>query len=303
MFPKAMYQDFSTRTSFHSTLRSKLCFCQKEEKMEMNFTEPHRTPLRVEDLPLRVTSGKPTYLLRLALHQEALRLSTSSATAGGGSTGSGSGVGYIEPFSCRSVVHPTQRPAIQNPADKVRTPTQPHKEKESRKPRAKGTGSQPSSKLSSPNLGKTRSLPSSPLRPQQSGNFAPIASRNPHPSATPFRVPVSYSTLPDLEDLDSSPNSQQRSVSYMQQLQRLHGFCEVEEKDCYLDPVTGELVFAANFLRKSGRCCGHRCRHCPFKILSSEDAVEFCTSSEDDDAESRSEDSWNSSSSSTSDSN
>ena len=32
----------------------------------------------------------------------------------------------------------------------------------------------------------------------------------------------------------------------------------------YVDPDTGYTVFTATGLRARGKCCGSRCRHCPF---------------------------------------
>lgn len=36
------------------------------------------------------------------------------------------------------------------------------------------------------------------------------------------------------------------------------------EEDFYTDPKSGMLVLTAEFLKKRGKCCGKRCRHCPY---------------------------------------
>ncbi|KAJ1425163.1 hypothetical protein B484DRAFT_307571, partial [Ochromonadaceae sp. CCMP2298] len=32
----------------------------------------------------------------------------------------------------------------------------------------------------------------------------------------------------------------------------------------YKDPSTGYTVFTASLHRQRGKCCGNRCRHCPY---------------------------------------
>jgi hypothetical protein len=36
----------------------------------------------------------------------------------------------------------------------------------------------------------------------------------------------------------------------------------------YLDPVSGYTVFTEVFHRKRGKCCGNKCRHCPFNHVN-----------------------------------
>ena len=50
----------------------------------------------------------------------------------------------------------------------------------------------------------------------------------------------------------------------MPDYEELHTKACAEGKSGYIDPKTGYLVFTALALKKTGRCCGNDCRHCPF---------------------------------------
>jgi hypothetical protein len=41
-----------------------------------------------------------------------------------------------------------------------------------------------------------------------------------------------------------------------------------EEKDFYLDPKSGYVVFTEKYHLKRGSCCKSGCRHCPFGFRS-----------------------------------
>ena len=45
---------------------------------------------------------------------------------------------------------------------------------------------------------------------------------------------------------------------------RAHDDAVARGESSYVDPVTGFLVFTAEFLSERGRCCGSGCRHCPY---------------------------------------
>ena len=45
-----------------------------------------------------------------------------------------------------------------------------------------------------------------------------------------------------------------------------HSKAVSEGQPCYLDLVTGLMVFTAAFLAERGSCCDSGCRHCPFVI-------------------------------------
>ncbi len=51
----------------------------------------------------------------------------------------------------------------------------------------------------------------------------------------------------------------------MPDYEELHTQACAEGKSGYIDPKTGHLVFTALALKKTGRCCGNDCRHCPFE--------------------------------------
>lgn len=54
-------------------------------------------------------------------------------------------------------------------------------------------------------------------------------------------------------------------VSEKQQLiQKLHNQACKENKEFYLDPDTGRMVFTSVYHLNKGGCCQSGCRHCPY---------------------------------------
>ena len=90
---------------------------------------------------------------------------------------------------------------------------------------------------------------------QSAGKEGRSRNRAPHPTARPFRVPLSASDM-KISDIENTP--------HYALCDRLHSMCLNDGSDCYLDPLSGELIFAAPFLAAGGRCCRSQCRHCPF---------------------------------------
>jgi hypothetical protein len=43
--------------------------------------------------------------------------------------------------------------------------------------------------------------------------------------------------------------------------------CELKQST-YIDPATGYKVFTAFAHEKRGKCCGNKCRHCPFNHIN-----------------------------------
>ena len=43
--------------------------------------------------------------------------------------------------------------------------------------------------------------------------------------------------------------------------------CE-NKSNTYIDPNTGFVVFTSHFHLSRGKCCGNKCRHCPYKWVN-----------------------------------
>jgi hypothetical protein len=49
-----------------------------------------------------------------------------------------------------------------------------------------------------------------------------------------------------------------------EKIRKLHAAAVNQNKESYIDPDTGFVVFTEVFHLKRGYCCGSKCRHCPF---------------------------------------
>jgi len=47
-------------------------------------------------------------------------------------------------------------------------------------------------------------------------------------------------------------------------IEELHNLACKNNQNSYIDPKTGFFVFTENFHRNRGKCCGNKCRHCPY---------------------------------------
>lgn len=48
-------------------------------------------------------------------------------------------------------------------------------------------------------------------------------------------------------------------------IEELHKIACQDKQDTYVDPVSGFSVFTEYHHKKRGKCCGNKCRHCPYK--------------------------------------
>lgn len=55
------------------------------------------------------------------------------------------------------------------------------------------------------------------------------------------------------------------AVSAVTDIEELHSSACLAGLTTYIDPATGYTVFTSIFHKKRGKCCGNKCRHCPFE--------------------------------------
>lgn len=80
--------------------------------------------------------------------------------------------------------------------------------------------------------------------------------------AITFRpVPKSFSVSRVNQRAMSTASNESALSPEIEELHRIA--CEKGAKS-YIDPATGYSVFTAVFHKKRGKCCGNKCRHCPF---------------------------------------
>ncbi len=48
----------------------------------------------------------------------------------------------------------------------------------------------------------------------------------------------------------------------------LHDKAVREGRDSYVEEETGAIVFTEAFHLKRGKCCGSKCRHCPYEHIN-----------------------------------
>ena len=51
-------------------------------------------------------------------------------------------------------------------------------------------------------------------------------------------------------------------------IEELHKIACKDGENTYIDPESGYKVFTKNFLEKKGKCCGNKCRHCPYSWVN-----------------------------------
>jgi len=51
-------------------------------------------------------------------------------------------------------------------------------------------------------------------------------------------------------------------------IEDIHKLACENGRDTYIDPGTGYTVFTAHSHRKRGKCCGKKCRHCPYNWIN-----------------------------------
>lgn len=51
-------------------------------------------------------------------------------------------------------------------------------------------------------------------------------------------------------------------------IEELHKAACASGSATYIDPSTGYSVFTKDFHLKRGKCCGSRCRHCPYNHVN-----------------------------------
>lgn len=51
-------------------------------------------------------------------------------------------------------------------------------------------------------------------------------------------------------------------------IEELHNLACEDAQETYVDPVTGFLVFTAYGHWVRGKCCGSKCRHCPYDYVN-----------------------------------
>jgi hypothetical protein len=61
---------------------------------------------------------------------------------------------------------------------------------------------------------------------------------------------------------------QKISQQLPQDIEDLHRKACNNNKTSYIDPHTGHTVFTELFHLKRGKCCGNKCRHCPFHHMN-----------------------------------
>ena len=49
---------------------------------------------------------------------------------------------------------------------------------------------------------------------------------------------------------------------------KAHQQASKEARETYADPKTGATVFTAAFHMRRGKCCGSKCRHCPYNHIN-----------------------------------
>ncbi|MCB0330840.1 MAG: hypothetical protein KDD70_14305 [Bdellovibrionales bacterium] len=54
------------------------------------------------------------------------------------------------------------------------------------------------------------------------------------------------------------------NAKYKMLCDSLHQEALAKEREQYIDPKTGAIVFTELFHLKRGTCCGSKCRHCPY---------------------------------------
>jgi len=52
----------------------------------------------------------------------------------------------------------------------------------------------------------------------------------------------------------------------MEDIENLHKHAIMVGNVTYIDPLTGYKVFTSDYL-KNRKCCGNKCRHCPYKCI------------------------------------
>jgi hypothetical protein len=55
-----------------------------------------------------------------------------------------------------------------------------------------------------------------------------------------------------------------RTEAQLRAVWRAHDAASARRQSSYVDPVDGDLVMTAHYLRARGYCCGAGCRHCPY---------------------------------------
>lgn len=51
-------------------------------------------------------------------------------------------------------------------------------------------------------------------------------------------------------------------------IEELHNLACINQEDTYIDPSTGFKVFTSHYLKKKKKCCGNKCRHCPWNHVN-----------------------------------
>ena len=54
----------------------------------------------------------------------------------------------------------------------------------------------------------------------------------------------------------------------MDDIEELHKNACINKAKTYIDPKSGYSVFTAYFLQNRGKCCGSKCRHCPYNWIN-----------------------------------
>lgn len=89
--------------------------------------------------------------------------------------------------------------------------------------------------------------------------------RQPNFSSTAaFQFTKTMATNATTNDSEDSQQQQQQEVSDIEDFHRVHEDALSRAEGTYIDPETGYTVFTELTHLKRGKCCGNRCRHCPY---------------------------------------
>ncbi len=51
-------------------------------------------------------------------------------------------------------------------------------------------------------------------------------------------------------------------------IEDLHLQACIKKEHTYIDPNTGYMVFTSEYLLSKNKCCGKKCRHCPYNWIN-----------------------------------
>lgn len=75
----------------------------------------------------------------------------------------------------------------------------------------------------------------------------------------PFRLREDWMVRP-------LPNRLRNSSRFYGEIMSCHENAVLDRRPNYQDPVSGFMVFTAQFLADRGYCCDSGCRHCPYEV-------------------------------------